>query len=257
VNYIQQINSFEQWAEVNMPSTGQYALYYALLAINNRAGWKEWFKVANSTIETRIGMSAQGIRKARSYLVDHKLIEIQIIGSNKATLYKIMPFTPQIVTATVSAEGSIPQIVTATGAAEFPQQFPVLKDKHKETTTTADVYTKVFGRLMMDGLMSEYIMSLKKSGFTDVFIQELLLEVGESGEKPSLRYMKTIGDRWIKEGIYSRAESKRRKDELKGGKGKGLKLIVAHHDLPYESEVRAAERRKQEELDKLDLSQWM
>lgn len=143
MNYIQQINGFEQWAEVNMPSTGQYALYYALLAINNRAGWKEWFKVANSTLETRIGMSAQGIRKARSLLIEHKLIEIQIVGSNKATLYKIVPFTPQIVSATVSANYSTSEIVSATVSAEgdlppekFPQQFPVLKHKQDLKTET-------------------------------------------------------------------------------------------------------------------------
>ena len=256
MNYIQQINGFEQWAEVNMPSTGQYALYYALLAINNRAGWKEWFKVANSTLETRIGMSAQGIRKARSLLIEHKLIEIQIVGSNKATLYKIVPFTPQIVSATVSAEESIPQIVSATGAAEFPQEFPVLKDKYT-TTTTADIYTKVFGKLMMDGLMSDYIMKIKGLGYTDTFIQELMLETGEAGNKPSMRLMQTIGDRWMKENIYTRAEAKRRKEESLGGKGKGLKLVVAHHDLPSESEVRAAEKRKQEEMDRTDYSQYL
>lgn len=144
MNYIQQINWFEQWAEMNMPSTGQYALYYALLALNNRSGWKEWFKVANISVTERIGMTPQGVRKARSYLVERGLIEIQMVGSNKATLYKIVPLNNEIVSANYSTSG----IVTATVSAEddlpiekFPQQFPVLKPKQDLKPETKDTTT--------------------------------------------------------------------------------------------------------------------
>jgi hypothetical protein len=97
-----------------------------------------------------------------------------------------------------------------------------IKDS-KETTTTADAYVesitdankKVFGTLMLGGLVKDYVMKLLKEGYTEVFIVELMLETGESGNKPSLRLMQTIGERWIKEGIYTRVESKRRHDEEK------------------------------------------
>lgn len=239
MNYIQQINLFEQWAELHMPSTGQYALYYALLALNNRSGWKEWFNAPNSVIADKIGMTPQGIRKARTALVDSHLIDIKIVGSNKATLYKIHELTSEIVSANYSTSG----IVTATVSAQeglplekFPQQFPVLKQEtitKQETTatTTAEVHKKVFNTLMMNGLMSNYIMTLKDKGFTDTFIQELMLETGEAGSKPSLRLMQAIGERWIAEGIYTRLEAKKRKT-ANGSSSVGKTGQAAKHNLP-------------------------
>jgi hypothetical protein len=100
------------------------------------------------------------------------------------------------------------------GSPQFPIPSPS-PSLSKDTTTTADVHTKVFGTLMMNGLMQEYVMDLKNKGFTDFFIQELMLETGESGTKPSVRLMKTIGDRWVAEGIYTRLEAKQRKDASK------------------------------------------
>ncbi len=106
-------------------------------------------------------------------------------------------------------------------------------DLNKDTTTTADVHTKVFGTLMMGGLMQDYVMTLKGKGYTDFFIQELMLETGESGNKPSLRLMQTIGERWMKEGIHSRSAAKELKDKSKtGGFPKGPKQYAAKVTKP-------------------------
>jgi DNA replication protein DnaD len=41
-----------------------------------------------------------------------------------------------------------------------------------------------------------------------------MYEAGESsrGGKPNLNYLKTIAEHWIKDGIYTRAEAKRRRE---------------------------------------------
>lgn len=92
------------------------------------------------------------------------------------------------------------------------------------TTTTADAYTKtimdvhtdVFGTFNMTGHMTKFVTDLLKLGYTEIFIQELMLEAGESSRGvPSMNYLKSICDRWIKEDIYTRVESKRRHDEEK------------------------------------------
>jgi hypothetical protein len=130
---------------------------------------------------------------------------------------------------------------SARGSANFsdnltdciPSPSPSLS---KDTTTTDEVHRKVFGTLSMNGLMSDYVMTLKRKGFTDQFIQELMLETGESGSKPSLRLMQTIGERWIQEGIYTRFEAKRRKDSsMTNGFPKGPKSAVAKRDSDLQS----------------------
>jgi predicted phage replisome organizer len=81
-----------------------------------------------------------------------------------------------------------------------------------EYETVMEIHKKVFGSLFMTGVMDDYVGKLRAKGYQDAFIKELMLETGESGNKPSVRLMQTIGDRWMKEGIYSRVESKRRHD---------------------------------------------
>jgi hypothetical protein len=87
--------------------------------------------------------------------------------------------------------------------------------EQEEPETLLSTYTKVFKALTMDGLTSDFFMKLRNQGYTERFCIELLLEAGEScqGAKPSLRYMESIRDRWIKEKIYTRIESKARKEQ--------------------------------------------
>ncbi len=89
------------------------------------------------------------------------------------------------------------------------------EDDQPEPETLLSTYTKVFKALTMDGLTSDFFMKLRNQGYTERFCIELLLEAGEScqGPKPSLRYMESIRDRWIKEKIYTRLESKARKEQ--------------------------------------------
>jgi DnaD/phage-associated family protein len=78
--------------------------------------------------------------------------------------------------------------------------------------TLEEVHLKVFGKIIMSPLMSEFIRNIKKQGYTDEFIQEIMLEAGESGNNPSIRFMESIFKRWQKEKINTRAEARNRKE---------------------------------------------
>jgi DnaD/phage-associated family protein len=81
--------------------------------------------------------------------------------------------------------------------------------------TLEEVHLKVFGKIMMSPLMSEFIRNIKNQGYTDEFIQEIMLEAGESGNNPSIRFMESIFKRWHKEKINTRAEAQNRKEAHK------------------------------------------
>lgn len=96
-----------------------------------------------------------------------------------------------------------------------PSLSPSLITTTADEETITDIHKKVFGNLVPTGLMSDFIIKIKDKGYTDAFIIELMLETGESGNKPSIRLMESIFERWDKEKIYTRAEAKRRKDAAK------------------------------------------
>lgn len=78
MNYIAEINAFEQWLETHYLPISSQLLWYKLMAINNRAGWCEWVTVDNLRLmaATQMGREATLI-KARDELIKAGLIEYQ------------------------------------------------------------------------------------------------------------------------------------------------------------------------------------
>ncbi len=90
MNYLKEIIAFYDFKTINSLSTGQIALWYALMDINNKCGWREWFSVASTVLENLTGLSRSGVGKARGELAEMGLIEIRTNGT-KATSYKMIP----------------------------------------------------------------------------------------------------------------------------------------------------------------------
>lgn len=101
MNYLQQILAFNDRQMINPLSSGQIALWHALMHINNKCNWIEWFSVANQTLESLSGLSRQGVTKARNVLKQEGLIEFKSNGT-KATSYRI-----NVVTMSNSVQSSI------------------------------------------------------------------------------------------------------------------------------------------------------
>ena len=89
MNYLLQILAFDDFLLYKSKlSAGQIALWRALMSINNKAQWKEWFTAANTTIESLSGLSRSGINKNRNALKQLGLIDFKSNG-RKATSYKV------------------------------------------------------------------------------------------------------------------------------------------------------------------------
>ena len=69
-------------------SSGQVSLYYALLHINNKCSWIEWFTASNSMLDQLSGLSRSGITKNRNVLKQLGLVDFKSNG-RKATSYKL------------------------------------------------------------------------------------------------------------------------------------------------------------------------
>lgn len=89
MNYITEINAFHDKVELNSLSSGQIALWYALMHINNKCGWIEWFTVSNQVLSIHSGLSRSGILKARNQLKQLELLDFKERGT-KATAYKLI-----------------------------------------------------------------------------------------------------------------------------------------------------------------------
>lgn len=90
MNYLSELRSFKDWCLMNQPSTGQIALWHALMLMANSSGWQEWFLVPSQTLELLTGLSHSGVNKARQTLIDRGLIEYRPSDNRKkASRYKV------------------------------------------------------------------------------------------------------------------------------------------------------------------------
>lgn len=95
MNYIKEINAFYDWLLYNSLPTGAIALWHALMAINNKAGWADEFTVANLVLMNLTGLSRQGLDKARNILIQKGLIQYKKGSSNQAGKYRMIRFDSQ------------------------------------------------------------------------------------------------------------------------------------------------------------------
>ena len=92
MNYINQIKAFHDLNETNAWTTGQIALWYALMYINNKCYWSEWFSASNQVLSLHTGLSRQGILKARNALKQAGIIDFKAKGT-KSTSYHLKDLT--------------------------------------------------------------------------------------------------------------------------------------------------------------------
>lgn len=136
---------------------------------------------------------------------------------------------------------------------------PALTREEDQEQTISSVHTQVFGTLMMNGLMSEYVQDLMRRGCSENFVMEAMLETGEGASKPNLKYLKNTAERWIEQGIASRAEAELRKNNgppAEGGNARGsptpqrISVVpTADANTARLSEIEELKRRRKEFLE--------
>lgn len=92
MNYLTELKAFHDSILMNGLSTGQIALWYALMYINNKCNWTEWFSASNQVLTIQTGLSRSGILKARNELKQKGYIDFKPRGT-EATLYKMIPMS--------------------------------------------------------------------------------------------------------------------------------------------------------------------
>ncbi|ASF27813.1 DNA-binding protein [Bacillus amyloliquefaciens] len=91
MNYLKEMNGFMNWLETNPLSATTQALWFHLMHINNKTGWREWFTTSNTTLQAKIEITENTLIKHRKILIELKRIEYEPQG-RKAGKYKLISF---------------------------------------------------------------------------------------------------------------------------------------------------------------------
>lgn len=94
MNYIAEINAFEQWIETNYLPISSQLLWYKLMSICNKSGWSEWVTVDNLRLMAIMQMSREAtLIKVRDELIKAGLINYQKGKKGHPNKYQLVSFT--------------------------------------------------------------------------------------------------------------------------------------------------------------------
>ena len=122
MNYIAEINAFEQWLETHYLPISSQLLWYKIMSIANKAGWSEWVTVDNLRLMAAMQMSREAtLIKTRDELIKAGLIEYQKGKKGTPNRYKIIPF-----------EKNTFKSVVETVVQSEVESVDIYKQKHKQ-----------------------------------------------------------------------------------------------------------------------------
>ena len=112
MDYIRQINAFENWLEFNDLGAGPQLLWYKLLRVANRSGWQSELSIANTRLQSMTKSTEKTLINHRNQLIQCGLLTYKKRGRTKAGIYILTDLTTGETPVTNTTTGNIPVVST-------------------------------------------------------------------------------------------------------------------------------------------------
>lgn len=89
MDYIKQLNAFDNWLEYNDLDITAQAMWYKLMSIANKSGWQVELSIANTKLMAKLQLDKKAVINCRNRLIQAGLIEYKSRGTKKAGIYKL------------------------------------------------------------------------------------------------------------------------------------------------------------------------
>ncbi|MGJ0749032.1 DnaD domain protein [Enterococcus durans] len=93
MDYIGQLNAFDNWLEYNELGAGPQLLWYKLMAIANKSGWQSELSIANTRLQAMTKTSEKTLINNRNQLIQNGLLQYKKRGRTRAGIYLITDLT--------------------------------------------------------------------------------------------------------------------------------------------------------------------
>lgn len=173
MNYIQEINKFEQFVESNYLSSMAQLLWYKLMQKCNRSGWQEQIQISNLRLMADLHIGEKTLIKARKELEEAGLIEVVKGKKGCPNQYKLIPIN------TVREENPVENTVINTVQIENPVENP-----SRNTVKNTAIYKQNKNNKKKDTNVSkEKTVSAASNRFIPPTLQEVQEYCQERGNK--------------------------------------------------------------------------
>ena len=123
MDYIRQINAFENWVEFNEIGPGAQLLWYKLMRVANLSGWQNELSISNTKLISMTKSTEKTLINNRNQLIQNGLLQYKKRGRTKAGIYILTDIT----------NGNIPVKTTEQTTVNIPVNTPVVTAKNNTT----------------------------------------------------------------------------------------------------------------------------
>lgn len=168
LNYLTEIKAFYDTLVINSLSSPDIALWYALMSIANKSGWKNEFPVALSVLAIYSGVNESTVKRSRNKLAQCGYITWRPRRGNQAAIYHINSLV-------VHREPQIePQTVPQCEPQTVPQSIPIHKTKlNKTKTNNPPISPAVHFDEFWDAYPKKGNRSLTEKAYVDVLLSNV------------------------------------------------------------------------------------
>lgn len=201
MNYISEIKAFYDSMLSKPLSTGQIALWHALMSINNKCAWTKWFTVPNQTLELLTGMSRQAVSKNRNVLKQLGYLDFKTNGT-KATSYTLNSLQAG---CQDSCQSSLQDSLQSSCQNSSTLNKRNETKRNSNITRVRDYYENRIGVLNRTALG-------QLSGFLDHMEPEVIeraVDITAQKGVSNWKYVNTILSDWLEKGMLRAADLKK------------------------------------------------
>ena len=141
MNYLTEIKLFNEWLEMNELSASGVSLWYALMYIANRSGWRPELSIPISTLRLRSKLSRSGIYRERELLRLNGLLDFDVGDGRQSSNYRILGFEQRFVFHVASHHETQVETQTGTKGENDPKEFAPPSHVVSHTGTQTDTQT--------------------------------------------------------------------------------------------------------------------
>lgn len=243
MDYIGQLNAFDNWLEYNELGAGPQLLWYKLMAIANKSGWQSELSIANTRLQAMTKTSEKTLINNRNQLIQNGLLQYKKRGRTKAGVYILSDLTGNFTVKTTvdntvenSATGNIPvdskvnqkvnrEVNPSVDSTVNPSAY--INNTKQNNTNKEDDDIGVYEYIQKNwgktptGLLQGALGPMIKKWGSDIILFAFRLAFENSVEMPGLKkYVEAILESWSKQNIKTLDDALKAQEDYKNRKKK-------------------------------------
>ena len=244
MDYIGQLNAFDNWLEYNELGAGPQLLWYKLMAIANKSGWQSELSIANTRLQAMTKTSEKTLINNRNQLIQNGLLQYKKRGRTKAGIYLITDLTGNFTvkkkvvdtvenptTGNITVNSKVNQKVnrevnpsvdsTVNPSAYINNTKQDNTNKEDEDDLGVYEFIQISWGKPPTGLLQGALGPMIKKWGSDIILFAFRLAFENSVEMPGLKkYVEAILESWSKQNIKTLDDALKAQEDYKNRKKK-------------------------------------